>query len=416
MGHHSDLKWLYLGEEFLRRLHDPLKGTVLKDRKLLMIPGPIEFEPAVLQAMGAPTNSHVAPEFIECFGAALEMMREVWLCPGGQPFILAGSGTLAMDSAGANLIEPGDRALVISTGYFGERYAALLKRYGADVTILRAGIGDVIPPATIEDKLKKGSYKVLTFTHVDTSTAVLVDPESIGVLGRKYGVLTILDGVCSVGGEEIRQEEWGLDVVLTASQKAIGVPPGLALFVVSGRAMEVWKKRTTPVGSYYADWSHWLPIMEAYESRTPAYFATPSVNLVEALHVSLKSILEEGMAQRFDRHRMLARAFRSAMKALELQRLPLSDDWAAHTLSALYYPHRVSGSDFLGKVQKSGILLAGGLHPDIKSRYFRVGHMGAVNQNDILATVGAIAKALEQCGHQTVGVEALKAVLREIHA
>ena len=102
----------------------------MKDRTLLMIPGPIEFEPAVLAAMGAPTTSHIAPDFIEAFGQALERMREVFLCPEGQPFILAGSGTLAMDMAGANLIEPGDRALVVNTGYFGDRYGALLERYG----------------------------------------------------------------------------------------------------------------------------------------------------------------------------------------------------------------------------------------------------------------------------------------------
>ena len=113
----------------------------MKDRTLLMIPGPIEFEPAVLQAFGAPTTSHVAPNFIEVFGQALERMREVWLCSTGQPFIISGSGTLAMDIPAANLIESGDRALVISTGYFGERYAELLKRYGAEVSILQMPIG-----------------------------------------------------------------------------------------------------------------------------------------------------------------------------------------------------------------------------------------------------------------------------------
>src|SRR5512138_1842736 len=105
----------------------------MKNRSLLMIPGPIEFEPAVLAEMGAPTTSHVAPNFIEAFGQALERLRQVFLCPDGQPFVLAGSGTLAMDTVGANLIEPGDRALVINTGYFGDRYAALLSRYGGQV-------------------------------------------------------------------------------------------------------------------------------------------------------------------------------------------------------------------------------------------------------------------------------------------
>ncbi|MCK5246455.1 aminotransferase class V-fold PLP-dependent enzyme, partial [Candidatus Bipolaricaulota bacterium] len=189
----------------------------MKDRSLLMIPGPIEFEPEVLQALGAPTASHVAPNFIDAFGRSLENMRDVWLAPEGQPFIIAGSGTLAMELAGANLIEPGDRALVLSTGVFGDRYEDLLTRHGADVTVLHAPIGQALDLDTVEAALKSGGYKLLTVTHVDTSTAVRMPLREIGELAQRYGVLSIVDGVCSVAGEEIQQGEWGLDVVLTAS-------------------------------------------------------------------------------------------------------------------------------------------------------------------------------------------------------
>ncbi len=137
-------------------------------------------------------------------------MKEVWQCPSGQAFIIAGTGTLAMDIAGSNLIEAGDNALVVSTGYFGVRFAELLKRYGANVTILEAPLGDIVPIHIVEEELKKKKYKLLTFTHVDTSTAVLNDPKPFGELGKKYDVLTILDGVCSVAGEEILQEKWGI--------------------------------------------------------------------------------------------------------------------------------------------------------------------------------------------------------------
>ena len=243
----------------------------MKDRTLLMIPGPIEFEPAVLAALAAPTASHVAPDFIEVFGQSLERMRGLWKSPSGQPFIIAGSGTLAMEIPAANLVEPGDRALVISSGYFGERYAEILKRYGAEVTILFAPPGSIVDPEQIEIELKKNTYKLMTFTHVDTATAVRVDPKPLGQLGRKYGVLTILDGVCSIAGEELYQDEWGIDVALTASQKAIGVPPGLALLVAGPNAMTAWKKRKAPTANYYADWNNWLPIMEAYEARKPGY-------------------------------------------------------------------------------------------------------------------------------------------------
>lgn len=386
----------------------------MKDRTLLMIPGPIEFEPAVLSAFGAPTGSHVAPNFIDAFGQSIERMREVWMAPSGQPFIVAGSGTLAMDIATANIIEPGDKALVLSTGYFGERYADLLKRYGAEVTVLRAPLGDVVNPGDIETELKKTSYKLMTVTHVDTSTAVKVDPRPIGKLGREYGVLTILDGVCSVAGEELRQEEWGIDVALTASQKAIGVPPGLALVVAGPEAMKAWKNRKTPVGNYYADWTNWLPIMEAYEARKPGYFGTPPVNHVCALNVSLGRILEEGMDRRFSRHLRIGSACRAAMQALKLKQVPTDSNHAASTLTAPCYPEGVTGPELLPKVKAAGAVLAGGLHPDIKATYFRIGHMGAVNQGDLLATVGAIESGLSGCGYKFekgIGLSAAQGIL-----
>jgi alanine-glyoxylate transaminase / serine-glyoxylate transaminase / serine-pyruvate transaminase len=383
----------------------------MKGRKLLMIPGPIEFEPDVMQAMAIPTPSHVDPGFIETFGHALEMMRKVWLCPSGQPFIIAGTGTLAMDMAGANLIESGDNALVISTGYFGERYAELLKRYGANVDILRAPLGDIVRMEEVEAQLSKKKYKLMTFTHVDTSTAVMNDAKSLGALGRKYNVLTILDGVCSVAGEEIRQEEWGLDVVLTASQKAVGVPPGLALLVASPKALQAFESRKSPVGNYYCDWSNWLPIMKAYESRTPAYFGTPAVNLIMALEVSLEKILKEGLEQRFNRHRLAGRAFRAAINALGLIMIPVSEEVSANTLSAPYYPEGVAGAELLKNISAEGVIVAGGLLPDIKGGYFRVGHMGAVNRSDLLATIGAIEKGLKKCNYSLEPGKGLKTLL-----
>lgn len=363
-------------------------------RKLLMIPGPIEFDPTVMEKMGQPTLSHVAPAFIESFGHAVEMMRDVWLCPNGQPFIVAGSGTLAMDMAGANLIEPGDKVLVISTGYFGERYAELLKRYGANVTFIQSEVGEVVPLEKIEAELSSGNYKLMTFTHVDTSTGVLVDAKAMGQLTQKHNVLSILDGVCSVAGEEIRQEEWGIDVVVTASQKAVGVPPGLALLVVSPKAMDVWENRKSPVGNYYCDWKNWLPIMKAYEARNPSYFATPPVNLIQALESSLELILAEGMDARFARHKQLAQKFREEMSDLGISFLPTSEDITANTLTAAYYPKDVSGDDFLGGVGAAGVIIAGGLLPSHKTQYFRVGHMGIVSNDHVDQTVEAIKKSL----------------------
>ncbi len=366
----------------------------MKSRKLLMIPGPIEFEPKVLQALGSPTTSHVAPNFIESFGNCIALMRKVWLTSTGQPFVVAGTGTFAMDMAAANLIEPNDNVLVISTGYFGERFAEISKRYGANITMLASEVGNIMSLAEIEKALASKKYKLITITHVDTSTGVLVDPKPIAELAKKYDTLSILDGVCSVAGEEIQQEAWGIDVVLTASQKAIGVPPGLALLVVSQKAMEVFKNRKTPVGNYYADFNNWLPIMQAYENRQPSYFGTPPINLIAALEVSLEQIVAEGMENRFSRHQKIASAFREAMIALGLKLLPVHKNLSANTLTAVYFPKNISGSAFLGHISKNDIILAGGLLPSHKALYFRVGHMGSVNNNDIIAVIAAIESAL----------------------
>jgi alanine-glyoxylate transaminase/serine-glyoxylate transaminase/serine-pyruvate transaminase len=386
----------------------------MKDRKLLMIPGPIEFTLEVLQAMGLPTTSHVAPNFIQAFGQALERLRQVFLCPSGQPFVIAGSGTLAMDMPAANLIESGDKALVVNTGYFSDRFVAILERYGAEVTQVHApAIGDAPALEEVEAALKEADYKLMTITHVDTSTGVAADVKSLAALGREYGALVVLDGVCSVAGEEMRQEEWGIDLALTASQKAIGVPPGLALMVAGPRAIDAFRKRKTPVANYYADWTNWLPIMEAYEARRPSYFGTPAVNLIWALNVSLGQILDEGMEARFARHRRLSEAFKAAITALGMKQVPVSPDKLATTLTAPYYPQGVDQT-LLGHISAAGVILAGGLHPAIKGQYFRIGHMGAVNESDILATVGAIEQGLAQAGYQFeagAGLAAAQAIL-----
>ncbi|HMJ55070.1 MAG TPA: alanine--glyoxylate aminotransferase family protein [Polyangiaceae bacterium] len=370
-------------------------------RPLVMIPGPIEIDDAVVRALGRPPKSHLDPELIERFGRALERVRQVFQAPKGQPFIVAGSGTLAMEMAVANLIEPGDRAVVADIGYFGARMAEILERHGATVTRVTATLGSA--PSVAEVAGAMAGCKVLAITHVDTSTAVRNDVRALAALGRENGALVVVDGVCSVGGEELLQDAWDVDVVLTASQKAIGAPPGLAIVVASQRALAAWRARKCKVASYYADFASWLPIMEAYEARKPKYFATPAVNLVEALDESLRVLLEDGVPQRIERHRRTANAFRAAWKALELTQLPTRVEHAAHTLSAVYYPSGIDAA-LLGAVRKEGVVIAGGLHPEIGGKYFRVGHMGACPAADVLNAVGAIERALAGLGYKPHGV------------
>jgi alanine-glyoxylate transaminase/serine-glyoxylate transaminase/serine-pyruvate transaminase len=371
----------------------------MSERDLLMIPGPINFDPGVLRAMSAPTAGHTSPEFIACFADALDAMRQVFLAPSGMPFVVAGSGTLAMDMAACNVIEPGDRAVVISTGYFGDRMTTILERYGAEVTTLRAEPGEIVPLDRIEAELVRVKPKVLTMTHVDTSTGVAVDVRALAQLGRKHDALVIVDGVCSVAGMELQQDAWGVDIALTASQKAIGVPPGLALLVASPRALEAFRARKKPVANYYADWASWLPIMEAYLARKPAYFGTPPVNLIYALRESLRQILAEGMDARVARHKKLSDAFKAGIAAIGLKQVPARADIAATTMTAPYFPDGIDAK-LISKVRERGVVVAGGLHPAIREKYFRVGHMGVVSHADITATLAAIEGALLALGYE----------------
>jgi alanine-glyoxylate transaminase / serine-glyoxylate transaminase / serine-pyruvate transaminase len=203
--------------------------------------------------------------FVNIFGEALSMLRKLFQTtnPSSQPFVISGSGTLGWDQVASNLAEPGDNALVLHTGYFGDSFADCFEAYGVNATQLKAPIGDRPQLDEIEKALKEKSYQLITITHVDTSTGVLSDVKSVAELVHRVSpdTLVIVDGVCSVGSEEIKFDDWGLDVVMTASQKGIGCPAGLSILMVSGRAIDRFKNRKAKPTSYFASWKNWLPSM-----------------------------------------------------------------------------------------------------------------------------------------------------------
>jgi alanine-glyoxylate transaminase/serine-glyoxylate transaminase/serine-pyruvate transaminase len=216
-------------------------SSSLKDRKepLLMIPGPIEFDEQVLRSMSTVGTSHMDAGFQNEFGEALEGLRRVLLTKDGQPFIIAGSGTMGWDIAAANCVEPGEKVLVLNTGLFGDRFGECLEVYGAKVTHLKAPFGDRPSDEEIEKALKADKYKMITITHVDTSSGVLNDPEAVAKVVKRVSPETLIcvDGVCSIAAETLRMDDWGVDLALTASQKALGTPPGLCVVVASQRAI-----------------------------------------------------------------------------------------------------------------------------------------------------------------------------------
>lgn len=363
-----------------------------------MIPGPVEISPAVLAAASGPPPGHVSPRLIEAFGSCLERMRQVWQADASsQPFLLAGSGTLAMEMAAANLIEPGDRALVVSTGFFSERMVEILRRHGADVVQMAAPVGEAPSAEEVREILSKSApFKALFATHVDTSTGVRVDPEPLCRLAREAGILSVFDGVCATAAERFEMAAWGADLYFTASQKAIGLPPGLALMVASERALAARAARRSSAPALYLDWDSWLPIHRAYEERKPSYFATPATSLVMALEAGLGEILENGISARIEAHARAASALRNAWRALGLRSVP-REAVTGNTLSVLLFPEGIDAA-LVPKIAARGVIVAGGLHPAVKTTSFRIGHMGyTVTRPDYLRrTVEAVGGALRE--------------------
>lgn len=374
------------------------------DHKLTMIPGPIEFSDEVLYAMATPSQAHTSPEFVKTFQSALINLRKLFKSTDekAQPYVIAGSGTLGWDIVGTNLTNPGDKVLVLSTGFFSDSFAECLKVYDAEVDVLTADIGDSVPLGKIEQQLKQTNYTAITITHVDTSTAVVSDVEAIASLVKKVSpeTLIVVDGVCSIGVENLEFDKWGIDYALTASQKAIGVPAGLSISYASERAVTKSLNRSKDT-SFFASLKRWTPIMKAYESGSGAYFATPAVQTVTALKVALDQILSEPLDDRFAKHAKVSKKFKSDLNELGIKILPLSDSVAANGLTAAYFPESINGPDLLGKLASKGFTVAGGIHKALVGKYFRVGHMShSVYEGHVDALYEAIKESLMELGYK----------------
>jgi alanine-glyoxylate transaminase/serine-glyoxylate transaminase/serine-pyruvate transaminase len=370
----------------------------MDERSLLMIPGPTNVTPSVLSSLARPTISHVSNAFADILRQTLADLAEIFKTKSSLILPLAGTGTLGSEVALANVVEPNDKVLAISNGYFADRLADVATTLGAKVDRLQVPWGSVADPDEVERKLTSGNYKALLAVHVDTSTGAANPIEKLGRIARSRKVLFIVDAVCSLGGIDIQLDAWGIDACFTGSQKALGVPPGLAIISFGPEALKAREQRKAPIGTYYGDLKRWAPIMP----DPTKYFATHPVNMIYALHQSCKMILAEGLDARFARHSKLAEAFRAAMKSINL-RLLCEESESASTLTVVHYPNgTVDGGFRKTMAEKYGIVVAGGLGP-LSQKVFRVGHMGNVNRNDILATIAAVEGSLLEQRFQFTG-------------
>lgn len=370
----------------------------------LLIPGPIEFDDQVLQSMSHYSESHVSQPFVNVFGEVLSQLRKLFQTsnPNSQPFVISGSGTLGWDQVAANLAEEGDEVLVLHTGYFADSFAECFETYRVKPTQLKAPIGDRPQLPEIEKALKEKKYKLITITHTDTSTGVLSEVKPVVDLVRRVSpeTLVVVDGVCSIGCEDLQFDAWDVDCAITASQKAIGCPAGLSIVMASERAMNVFKNRKTPPASYFGSWKKWTPIMQNYEAKKPSYFATPSPQLIHALHTALSQILSRPLEERFRIHKEQSQRVKKAIADMGLKLLAEKPENQANGMSAIYLPDGMTPPEILPTLIKKGVIFAGGLHKEIAAKYVRFGHMGVSvtdpKRNDIDKALNALKEGLAE--------------------
>ena len=373
--------------------------------ELLMIPGPTTLSTRVRSAMARPQQSHVAPEFFEMFKESLELSRYLFGNRSGYQFIITGSGTIGMEASAVSLLEPGDNVLSIETGYFGHRFSTLAEIHGAKVDAIVTPLGERVNQEIVEKKLKQGKFKVLLFTHVDTSTSVMNDVSALTRIAKDNGVISVCDSVCGVGGAKLVFDELGTDIVLTGSQKAIAAPPGATLLALSMHALEVMEKRKTPIASYYMNLLRWKPVMD----DPKIYLTTPAVQVMLGLHEALLEIKEEGIENRWARHERIGQAFRAGIEALGLKVLP-KENSRASTVTTFYVPQGTNAGEIQETLRSQfGIHIARGFG-DWKDTMLRVGHFGNTSATDIIALLGSLELALTKSSKIAPGKAVEKAM------
>ena len=363
----------------------------MKNKTMVMIPGPTPVVKSIQDQMGREMQAFGDPRFVADYKWVIDQLQEMFGC-AGQTFVVAGTGTLAMEMAIANTTKRGDNVLIVSHGFFGDRFIEICERKGLQVDVLQAEWGKIVPVEEIRQKLASKHYAAMTVSHVDTSTGVAAPAAEIGEMMKEFpDTIYILDGVCATAAEPEDLEKMNIDLLFTGTQKAFGVCPGLLLLWAGPKALRRRRELGT-IPEYYVDFDKWAPIMD----DPSKYFATPAINLVWALQESIRLIQEEGLEERYCRHRKNAAAMQKAFEALGLQVLAEPGHRAA-TLSNLVYPEGMDDAAFRASLMEEGIIVGGGLGP-YAGRMFRIGHMGHVDINDMVSAISAVERALHRAG------------------
>jgi serine---pyruvate transaminase len=359
-------------------------------KQYLMTAGPTPVPPAVSQAMAAPMLYHRAPAFDELYDRVLTRLPHVFQTQN-QVLAFAASGSGAMESAVANLVRPQTKVLACATGKFGERWIQLSEAYGADLVRHEPGWGVRLDATEIDRLLRENpGVEVVFATLSETSTGIVHDIQAIAEVVRRHDALLVVDAVSGLGATELRQDDWGVDVVVAGSQKALMCPPGLAFASVSPRALEVAAAKGG--GRYYFDWGK-----TAKSQAGGASPFTPAVSLFLGLDVALAMIEEEGLDAVWARHDLLARATRAGAAAMGLE-LYGDPDERSTVVTAIELPAGIDGGKVPGALRKLGITANGG-QDHLKGKILRIAHCGYFGAFDIVTSLSGLEMALAQLGH-----------------
>ncbi|MCW3474655.1 pyridoxal-phosphate-dependent aminotransferase family protein [Limobrevibacterium gyesilva] len=361
----------------------------------LRLPGPTEVPERVRQAIARPVVNHRGPEFRAELARAEELLQPI-LGTANRILFFACSGTGMMEAALANIVSPGAALLVVAHGQFGERFAAIGRSLPAKVDVLEVPWGEAVDPAVIEARLRETEYRAVVLIHNESSTGVVSDLVAIGAVLRDHPALLVVDSVSGLGGVEMRQDEWGVDIVVSASQKALMCPPGLGLASVSAKAWRVIN-RDDRVGSFYWDFRRALAAAEKAETA----FTAP-VGLVGGLCEALAMIHEEGLPNVLERHRRLAAALRAGGTALGFGVFGsaplLSSTVVVFTLPARSDGTQIDGGQIVRDLYDRHRTVIAGARNRLSGRVIRIGTMGAFGQGTILTDLAQLEGSLIRLG------------------
>jgi aspartate aminotransferase-like enzyme len=372
----------------------------------LMIPGPTPVPEKILAAMARQMIGHRGPVFKGIFKECEEGIKWAHQTASEVMFI-TGSATAGMEASVANMFSPGDKVIVANIGSFGGRFVKICKAYNLDVIDYKLERGKPADPAQIDKLLTENKgVKGLLFQHNETSTAVINDVEAITKIANKHGVLTVVDAISGLLTTPIKQDEWGIDVLISGSQKAYMIPPGLAFVTVSERAWKAQESSKSP--KHYWDFS----ILRKEAKENGATYTTPPLTLFYALVEGLKLLKAEGFDNILKRHEMNMKAVRAGVRASGLRLFVEDDKCASRAVTAIIPPEGIDGEKVRSEIRKFGVEVAPGQN-ELKGKIFRIGHLGYIDKLDIVGVFAALELTLKGLGAKIELGKGVAAAMKE---